>query len=141
MCFLELVLPLHTFYYCSCTYSVSCTSHPLLYSSYQLTIIPSSFSSPTAQNPERRAAVEVALNRQLSQRPTKNELKQRNIIQVQCVCVCVSIVSLVPRPSITANVVEDLVKLLRRVTTGRRLGAWHFRSLPKNVTTARSQCA
>ena len=28
-------------------------------------------------------------------------------------------VSLVPRPSITANAVEDLVKLLRRMTSGR----------------------
>ena len=32
--------------------------------------------------------------------------------------------SLVPRPSITANTVEDLVKLLRRMTTGGRLEAW-----------------
>ena len=35
--------------------------------------------------------------------------------------------SLVPRPSITANVVEGLVKLLRRITSGGRLEAWHFR--------------
>ena len=35
--------------------------------------------------------------------------------------------SLVPRPSITANVVEGLVKLLRRMTSGGRLEVWHFR--------------
>ena len=29
-------------------------------------------------------------------------------------------VSLIPRPSITANTVEGLVKLLRRMTSGRR---------------------
>jgi len=34
------------------------------------------------------------------------------------------IVSLVPRPSITANAVESLVKLLRRMTSGGRLEAW-----------------
>ena len=34
--------------------------------------------------------------------------------------------SLVPRPSITANVVEGLVKLLHRMTSGGRLEAWHF---------------
>ena len=45
--------------------------------------------------------------------------------------------SLVPRPSITANAVEGLVKLLRRMTSGRRLEAWHFRSLPRNAITAR----
>ena len=33
--------------------------------------------------------------------------------------------SLVPRPSITANMVEGLVKPIRRMTSGRRLGAWH----------------
>ena len=32
--------------------------------------------------------------------------------------------SLVPRPSITANTVEGLVKLLRRMTSGGRLEAW-----------------
>ena len=32
--------------------------------------------------------------------------------------------SLVPRPSITANVVEGLVKLLRRMMSGGRLEAW-----------------
>ena len=35
-------------------------------------------------------------------------------------------VSLVPRPSITANTVEGLVKLLRRMTSGRRWEVWHF---------------
>ena len=35
-----------------------------------------------------------------------------------------SSISLVPRPSITANVVEGLVKLLRRMTLGRRWEAW-----------------
>jgi len=35
--------------------------------------------------------------------------------------------SLVPRPSITANEVEGLVKLLRRMTSGGHLEAWHFR--------------
>ena len=35
--------------------------------------------------------------------------------------------SLVPRPSITANVVEGLVKLLHRMTSGVYLEAWHFR--------------
>ena len=35
--------------------------------------------------------------------------------------------SLVPRPSITANAVEGLVKLLRRMTLGRCWEAWHFR--------------
>ena len=33
--------------------------------------------------------------------------------------------------------VEGLVKLLRRMTSGRRLEAWHFRSLPRNAITAR----
>ena len=37
------------------------------------------------------------------------------------------VASLVPRPSITANVVEGLVKLLCRMTSGRHLEAWHFR--------------
>ena len=32
--------------------------------------------------------------------------------------------SLVPRPSITANAVEGLVKLLRRMTSGRRWEVW-----------------
>ena len=32
--------------------------------------------------------------------------------------------SLVPRPSITANAVEGLVKLLHRMTSGGRLEAW-----------------
>ena len=32
--------------------------------------------------------------------------------------------SLVPRPSITANVVEGVVKLLRRMTSGGRLEVW-----------------
>ena len=31
-------------------------------------------------------------------------------------------VSLTPRPSITANTVEGLVKLLRRMTSGGRMG-------------------
>ena len=35
--------------------------------------------------------------------------------------------SLIPRPSITANTVEGLVKLLRRMMSGGRLEAWHFR--------------
>ena len=35
--------------------------------------------------------------------------------------------SLIPKPSITANAVEGLVKLLRRMTSGGRLEAWHFR--------------
>ena len=35
---------------------------------------------------------------------------------------------LVPRPSITANVVEGLVKLLRRMTLGRHWEAWLTRS-------------
>ena len=34
--------------------------------------------------------------------------------------------SLVPRPSITANTVEGLVKLLHRMMSGGRLEAWHF---------------
>ena len=34
--------------------------------------------------------------------------------------------SLIPRPSITANAMEGLVKLLRRVMSGRRWEAWHF---------------
>ena len=34
--------------------------------------------------------------------------------------------SLVPRPSITANAVEGLVKLLHRGTFGRCWEAWHF---------------
>ena len=32
--------------------------------------------------------------------------------------------NLIPRPSITANAVEGLVKLLRRMTSGGRLEAW-----------------
>ena len=32
----------------------------------------------------------------------------------------------IPRPSITADAVEGLVKLLRRMTSGRRWEAWHF---------------
>ena len=32
--------------------------------------------------------------------------------------------SLIPRPSITANVVEGVVKLLRRMASGRRWEAW-----------------
>ena len=32
-----------------------------------------------------------------------------------------------PGPSITANTVEGLVKLLRRMASGGRLEAWHFR--------------
>ena len=44
--------------------------------------------------------------------------------------------SLIPRPSITANVVEGLVKLIRRMTSGRRLGARHFRSVQKNAAVA-----
>ena len=35
--------------------------------------------------------------------------------------------SLIPRPSITANTVEGLVKLLRRMMSGRRWEAWCFR--------------
>ena len=35
-----------------------------------------------------------------------------------------SLGSLVPGPSITANTVEGLVKLLRRMTSGRRWEAW-----------------
>ena len=35
-----------------------------------------------------------------------------------------SLGSLVPRPSITANAVEGLVKLLHRMTSGGRLEAW-----------------
>ena len=34
--------------------------------------------------------------------------------------------SLVPKPSITANVMEGLVKLLCRMTSGGCLEAWHF---------------
>ena len=34
------------------------------------------------------------------------------------------ITSLLPRPSITANAVESLVKLLRRMMSGERLEAW-----------------
>ena len=34
--------------------------------------------------------------------------------------------SLIPRPTITANEVEGLVKLLRRMTSGGRLEVWHF---------------
>ena len=33
-------------------------------------------------------------------------------------------VSLIPRPSITANVVEGLTKLLRRMTSGGHLEVW-----------------
>ena len=68
-----------------------------------------------------------------------------------CVCVCVCVLSgrltdrltqlctwgnkysLVPRPSLTANAVEGLVKLLRRMTSGGRmvdvgrLEPWYFR--------------
>ena len=49
--------------------------------------------------------------------------------------------SLVPRASITANAVEGLVKLLRRVTTGGRLEAWLITSCtgsatPPNVQTS-----
>ena len=36
-------------------------------------------------------------------------------------------VSLVPRPLITANTVEGLVKLLCRMSSGGHLEAWHFR--------------
>ena len=35
--------------------------------------------------------------------------------------------SLVPRPSITAYGVKGLLKLRRRMTSGGRLEAWHFR--------------
>ena len=35
--------------------------------------------------------------------------------------------SLVPRPSITANAVKGLVKLLCRMMSGGHLEAWHFR--------------
>ena len=35
--------------------------------------------------------------------------------------------ALVPRPSITANTVESMVKLLCRMTSGGRLEAWYFR--------------
>ena len=38
-----------------------------------------------------------------------------------------TIISLAPRPSIIGNMVEGLVKLLRRMTSGGRLEAWHFR--------------
>jgi len=34
--------------------------------------------------------------------------------------------SLIPRPSITANAVEGLVKLLRRMTSGGHMKVWHF---------------
>ena len=36
------------------------------------------------------------------------------------------ILSLIPRPSITAIMVEGLVKLIRRMTSGRHWEAWHF---------------
>ena len=34
--------------------------------------------------------------------------------------------SLIPRPTITASVVEGLVKLLRRMMSGECLVSWHF---------------
>ena len=40
--------------------------------------------------------------------------------------------SLVPRPS-TPNVVEGLVKLLRRMTSGRRLEAWLIAPCRRNI--------
>ena len=44
--------------------------------------------------------------------------------------------SLSPRASITANTVQGLVKLLRRMTLGGLFEAWHFRPLPKTTTIA-----
>ena len=38
----------------------------------------------------------------------------------------VLLVSLIPRPSITANAVDDQVKLLRRLTSSGRLKKWTF---------------
>ena len=43
---------------------------------------------------------------------------------------------LVPRPSITANVVEGLVKLLRRMILGRRWEAW----LTRGSTVVHRKC-
>ena len=43
----------------------------------------------------------------------------------------------IQRPHLT-NVVEGLVKLLRRTTSGGRLEAWNFRSLLKTATIAHS---
>lgn len=47
--------------------------------------------------------------------------------------------SLVPRPSIAANAVEALVKLLRAMMSDKWMEAWHFCILPKNATLARLQ--
>ena len=46
------------------------------------------------------------------------------MIPLSSICINVLICSLVPRPSITANAVEVLVKLLRRMTSGGHLEAW-----------------
>ena len=44
-----------------------------------------------------------------------------------------AVVRLIPRPSITANAVEGLVKLLRRMTSGGRLEAWLMRHACTNT--------
>ena len=47
--------------------------------------------------------------------------------RLRSVCLTMTqLCGLAPRPLITANVVEGLVKLLRRMTSGGRLEAWHF---------------
>ena len=60
--------------------------------------------------------------------PTISELLQIILRQVdrRCSSFILNDCSLVPRPS-TPNTVEGLVKLLRRMTSGGCLEAWHFR--------------
>ena len=49
---------------------------------------------------------------------------QEAFTQVDFIFVMIAITSLVPRPLITANAVEGLVKLLRRITSSGCLEAW-----------------
>ena len=75
----------------------------------------------------------------------KMEVRTRKGRERDHICVvqhCNSLVgftlSLVPRPSITANTVEDLVKLQCKMMSGGRLEVWHFRSLSQTAIIAHS---
>ena len=52
-----------------------------------------------------------------------------------------SILALFPGLQSQLTAMEGRVKLLRRMTSGRCLGAWHFQSVQKNAAVARLQLA
>ena len=83
------------------------------------------FTLPSAPGARLAFRTQVCNRQPFMQQPTEKPLKVKTLLlYYRLWYVMILQFSLFPRPSITANVMEGLVKLLSRMTSGGHLEAW-----------------